>query len=289
MDRATLLALDRINREFYATRAAEFSATRETPWPGWERLLPHLDALETARGAALRILDVGCGSGRLARWLRTRLARPHRVVGLDRSLPLLRLGIAADQAEPARCAGGRSERAPADEAGAPPGAGSGGAALAAPRSFRSPRIASDLVSTGGVLPCRDAAFDAAVAIGLFHHLPSFLLRRALMAELLRVLRRGGLVAAAFWQLGSDPRMEARATGWEHAPGVEESEVEPGDRLLLWGAADPRHPGADLRYCHQADAPEIERLTGALPARTIATFRADGRDGARNLYVVLQRT
>ncbi|HVS13423.1 MAG TPA: class I SAM-dependent methyltransferase, partial [Thermoanaerobaculia bacterium] len=164
MDRATVLALDRINRDFYAAHAAEFVATRETPWPGWERLLPHLAALPVrARGGALRILDVGCGSGRLARWLEGRLERPHRAVGLDRSLPILLL---ARQAGPA------------------------------------PSILADLVSSGGV-PCRDGAFDAALAIGLLHHLPSFELRRALARDLLRVVAPGGMVALAFWQFGSD--------------------------------------------------------------------------------------
>ena len=38
MDRSTALALNAINRSFYAERAADFSATRDEPWPGCRSL-----------------------------------------------------------------------------------------------------------------------------------------------------------------------------------------------------------------------------------------------------------
>ena len=42
MNRETIDRLDGINRDFYATHAEDFLATRAAPWPGWTRLLPHL-------------------------------------------------------------------------------------------------------------------------------------------------------------------------------------------------------------------------------------------------------
>lgn len=63
MDPATIQRLNAINREFYATTAEAFDQTRGRPWPGWHRLLPHLDS-------PLSVLDVGCGNARLGLFLR---------------------------------------------------------------------------------------------------------------------------------------------------------------------------------------------------------------------------
>jgi SAM-dependent methyltransferase len=251
MNRATILALDAINREFYAAHAPEFSATRESPWPGWERALDPLGDLVSA-GPTLRILDVGCGSGRLAGWLEQRLTRPHRYVGLDRSLPMVAIGR--------------------------------GARASSARGW----ILGDVLATEGRIPCRDAAFDAVLAFGLLHHLPSFRLRRALIADLLRLLRPGGIAALAFWQFGSEPRFERRVLSWERAAGVDPDQLEPGDRLLRWGESKPAAGTQAMRYCHYADPAEAERLTAGLPAEIVDSFRADGRSGTLNLYRVLRR-
>jgi SAM-dependent methyltransferase len=218
-------------------------------------MLPHLETLgRDGESGVLRILDVGCGSGRLARWLDRRLQRPQHSIGLDRSLPILRLA-AAD--------------APA----------------------HTSWTHADLVATDGRLPYRDGAVDAAVAVGLLHHLPSFALRRGLIADLSRLLRSGGLLVLAFWQFGADPRFERRVVGWERAPAVDRSELEPGDRLLRWGDGDGSGASADgsLRYCHYADAAEAERLTTNLPLEIVDSFVADGRSAALNLYRILRRT
>jgi SAM-dependent methyltransferase len=251
MDRATVLALDRINRDFYSTHAAEFTAAREAPWPGWDRLLPHLRRLpEGGRGEVLHILDVGCGSGRLARWLAQRLERPHRVVGLDRSLPILLVRARGDAAT---------------------------------------SVVHDLVSSAGEVPFRGGCFDAVAAIGLLHHLPSFELRRALVSDLLRVARPGGILALAFWQFGADPRFEGRRVPWERLPAVDRAQLEPGDRLLRWGSAgETTRLEPPLRYCHYTEPAEAHRLLEALDGEVVDSYHADGRSGALNLYLVSRR-
>ncbi len=81
MDAVTADKLMELNRQFYQTFGAEFSATRGRLQPGVRRVLDDLDGSE-------RILDLGCGNGNLARELAKRGQRgTYR--GLDFSLPLL--------------------------------------------------------------------------------------------------------------------------------------------------------------------------------------------------------
>ena len=84
MDRATILALNQINRDFYTQRAEEFSATRRRPWRGWLRLLPYIGERET-----LSVLDVGCGNGRFAVFLGELLESPFSYLGIECSATAL--------------------------------------------------------------------------------------------------------------------------------------------------------------------------------------------------------
>ena len=91
MDEKTIRALNAINRSFYRDAAAEFSATRRDPWPGWQRLPPLIE--EHLPGRDLHVLDVGCGNGRFAAFLAgalpERRAPSLRYCGIDASAPLL--------------------------------------------------------------------------------------------------------------------------------------------------------------------------------------------------------
>jgi SAM-dependent methyltransferase len=91
MDERTRLKLLAINREFYEREAEAFSATREDPWPGWVRVV------EGVAAEPISVLDVGCGNGRLARFLeRTRAAR---YVGVDTSPALIAIARARTRAD----------------------------------------------------------------------------------------------------------------------------------------------------------------------------------------------
>ena len=253
MNRETIARLDGINRAFYSEHAEEFLATRAAPWPGWRRLLPRL---EDPPARPLRILDLGCGNGRLGAWLAEHLLRSHTYTGLDRSLPLL------------------SQTRHLFARASPP-----------------PRFQVDLVASAGSIPCRDGSYDAVLALALLHHLPSFALRRALIADALRLLRVGGLVAVSFWQFADDERFERRHLSWEEldsdaATRIDPAQLEEGDRLLIWGE---RGAAPAVRYCHHASPEEATRLVADLPADPVETFRADGRSGRLNLYVVMRRT
>ncbi len=82
MDEHTVKRLNQINREFYRITAENFDATRGRPWPGWDRLLPHLRT-------PLTVLDVGCGNGRFGLFLHDHYPTTLTYHGLDSNPALL--------------------------------------------------------------------------------------------------------------------------------------------------------------------------------------------------------
>lgn len=83
MDEETIRRLNAINRDFYRLAAADFDATRQVAWRGWERLLAVIGSpVESA-------LDLGCGNGRFARFLAARQSRRFRYIGVDNNADLL--------------------------------------------------------------------------------------------------------------------------------------------------------------------------------------------------------
>jgi 2-polyprenyl-3-methyl-5-hydroxy-6-metoxy-1,4-benzoquinol methylase len=75
-----------LNRTFYTQFAAPFADSRTQPWPGFARLARALPSPCAA------LLDVGCGNGRLGRYLFT-AGTINAYVGVDFSPPLLALGV----------------------------------------------------------------------------------------------------------------------------------------------------------------------------------------------------
>ncbi|MFH2037937.1 MAG: class I SAM-dependent methyltransferase [Chloroflexota bacterium] len=81
MQEVTVRRLLDINKQFYQSFGAEFSATRARIQPGTSMIINRLEGHED-------ILDLGCGNGALARQLAI-LGHRGSYTGLDLSLPLL--------------------------------------------------------------------------------------------------------------------------------------------------------------------------------------------------------
>ena len=58
---------DKLNRDFYLKTQEYFNRSRQRPWLGWKKLLPHLTP--RLQGLSLKVLDLGCGNGRFGIWL----------------------------------------------------------------------------------------------------------------------------------------------------------------------------------------------------------------------------
>src|SRR5215216_2276581 len=103
MDQDTARHLNDINRHFYEVTAESFDQTRQSPWPGWEALLPYL----APQQAPLSVLDVGCGNGRFGVFLTKHLGIDVHYHGVDNNAALLER---ARQALVGTLAGARLER-----------------------------------------------------------------------------------------------------------------------------------------------------------------------------------
>lgn len=238
----TVQRLNDINRAFYASVADDFDVTRQTPWAGWAALLPHLTGVR-------RVLDVGCGNGRLGLFLRQHLPSLTEYHGVDNNAALLEKAAYA-------------LTTPETSAGA----------------VKVRLGVHDVVNT--MLSADWAGYDAIGLFGVIHHIPSFELRQRLICDLAGRLNPDGVLMIAAWRFLDDDGLRARVVPWpdDLAPAV-----EAGDVLLDW-----RRGNHALRYCHHCDDAEIDALMTASQLHPVTRYFADGSTGRLNLYVVGRR-
>jgi tRNA (uracil-5-)-methyltransferase TRM9 len=240
MDEETIQKLLALNREFYAAFAQPFAASRSLSDPALTSILPHIPQ-------RARVLDVGCGNGRLA-------------LLLDRERPgVTYLGI---DATPALI---EAARAQADKL------------VGVAAEFRI----ADIARPGWSEALSGMSFDRIVALAVLHHVPSFDLRLQVVRESARLLEFGGRLILSTWQFLDSARLRRKVVDWAEVDVAEES-LEPGDYLLDW-----RRGGRGLRYCHLVDEAEVERLAAGSGFRVRETFHAGGREGDLSLFAVLE--
>lgn len=249
-----LLAL---NRQFYATVAVEFDRTRQSLPLGMTTLAAKLGATLAGRpllqgSKQVSVLDAGCGNGRFARALAQAGVR-CAYTGLDADARLLQLA--------------REQTGDLPES------------AGLPVRF----VQADLADPAWAAALGPGArFDAIACLAVLHHFPGLALRRRLVAELAALLKPGGVLALSTWQFLTAERFTAKLADWATI-GVEPAEVEAGDALLPWNQGAPA-----LRFVHQLDLPEVEALAAAAGLAVVDSFRADGKEGNLNLYVLLAR-
>jgi SAM-dependent methyltransferase len=240
-----------LNRTFYATIAADFSATRQQAWPGFDGILPYIAA--GAKERPIRVLDVGCGNGRFATYLADQgIVADYRVdyTGVDASAELL--------------------------------------ALAEARTAHLPGVATrfvhaDLADPDWAAPIAEAVpFDMVACFATFHHLPGMDLRRRVLADLAGLAGPDGTIAVSYWQFLTSDRFTAKLADWSEI-GLSPDDIEPGDALLPWKRGE-----YILRYVHQIEDTEAEQLAAETGLTVVHRFRADGKEGNLNLYHVLRR-
>lgn len=254
MNSSTRLDLNALNRRFYHHFAHRFDATRDHPWPGWHQLLDQLPA-SSAEGY-LRILDVGCGNGRLATFFDQNSGLPFTYLGVDSCLSLL------------------------------------AAARQKTRSVPQARFAAGELVTGPLASvCRKppgGEFDLITCFAVLHHLPGHTQRTELVTRLASHLRPGGILALSVWKFDQQPSFARKRLPWTEFqelqlangdPGLDLVQLEPGDHLLTWDG-NRKIP----RYCHLPNDQELADWTRGL--EVVGQYEADGSSGADNRYLLI---
>ena len=195
MEPATAQSLIALNRQFYQTFAASFSATRRRLQPGVLGIIQRIPQDAS-------ILDIGCGNGELWRFL-CHHGFQGRYTGVDFSPALL--DIAAGQ-----------------------GVGSPQAGSIPEAAF----LVADLAEPGWDANLPQYPYDFILAFAVLHHLPGSELHLRLLEKIRDQLAPGGTFFLSVWQFLNSPRLAARLQPWEKA-GLEAAQVDPGDYLLDW--------------------------------------------------------
>ncbi len=293
VDARTARELCRLNDRFYRENASSFSSTRGAPWHGWRRCAQaaraELGASAGARfeGRPLRVLDLACGNLRFEGFLARELPEiPCECLAVDDCDDLARAGLACGplfagvdvrfrRLDVLGCLADAEDAGSGRTGGLSPNAAEGD-----PRA-----LARALREAIGAPAC-----DLAVCFGFMHHVPTGLWRRAVLRALAESLRPGGVACVSFWRFLDDARLARKAAeATERAGKAPElaclSEgFEAGDRFLGW-----QDRLDSFRYCHHFSDADIDGLAASVAdlADPIARFRADGKDGMLNEYLVLR--
>lgn len=160
---------------------------------GWQPLPPYLQT-------PLRVLDVGCGNGRFARFLVESLDGSITYRGIDNNPTLL---------------------------------DSASATLASISNLDATLSEQDVIE--GALP--DETYDLVVLFGVIHHVPGAQNRLDFMRRLAGCVGEQGLLCFASWRFHEYERFRSRYTTWDNDIAVEQHDYlldwRNGERALRY--------------------------------------------------------
>lgn len=178
-----------INRKFYSQFASDFSATRSSGGINLLHILPYLSE-------GVKLLDLGCGNGRLAQRL-DHEKNSLSYVGIDTTAALIELAQAA-----------RLKHVTA--------------------LFRI----GDISQRDWIKLVPNVPFDLIVALAVLHHIPSMELRTRVLQDIRGLLKPDGKLLLTNWKFDANDRLKKKIVPWS-AVGIDESSLESGDALITW--------------------------------------------------------
>lgn len=243
MQAAVAQQLIALNKEFYQTHAANFSATRARLQPGALRA-------QAAVPPGARLLDLGCGNGGVAAKLAQR-GWLGQYVGVDFSTELLE---EADK---------KLRRFKVEDS-----------------KFKFRQLDLSSPDWAQELPISNLQFDFIFALAVMHHIPSHELRLEFLRQVRGLLAAGGRFVHSNWQFMRSPKLAARVQPWA-AAGLDTADVDPDDYLLDWRGGGQSQPA--LRYVHQFSEAELGELAAASGFGVQESFASDGYSSNLALY------
>ncbi len=273
MKNSTIIQLDQLNQKFYQQTAQDFAASRWQAWPGWKKLLPYFEQKAT-ESKPINVLDVGCGGGRLARFLHKNLVNnqidfemPDRVrhdddsfnyLGLDRSQELLDISTKL-----------APKQSPTWQA-----------------NFAQIDLINSLINDTLIVDLNKLSPNQPDIICLFavtHHIPSFKLRQRLIANLAEFLAPNGLLMISSWQFLNSHKQRDRLVD-STTIGLDPTDWEENDYIMDWRAGEE----ITYRYCHYMNGEEEIAILKTIDLQAIDEFFADGVTRNMNHYLVLKK-
>ncbi|HRE46982.1 MAG TPA: class I SAM-dependent methyltransferase [Aggregatilineales bacterium] len=243
MDARTIAYLNELNQAFYKQIVENFDESRGRAWAGWARILPYVSGI-----TPLRVLDAGCGNGRLGRFLSRHLSTPIHYHGIDYIEELL---TAAREAFAARGILPDARLEVCDILTNPPGSG---------------------------------VYDVVALMGVLHHIPGGESRAALLSALAERVSVGGVFVFTAWCFYDYPRFRERLlpipTGYATETGDFLMDWRRGHAAQT--ALRYCHHVDETEYAALIARSTAQGLTA------VATFRADGHTEDSNRYAILQR-
>jgi 2-polyprenyl-3-methyl-5-hydroxy-6-metoxy-1,4-benzoquinol methylase len=224
----TVEKLQAINREFYTRFAQTFAATRSVERMNVTPIMPYL-------ADGVKVLEVGCGNGRLAERL-DREGLRLRYVGAD-MIPELITIAEARQAQ-------------------------------LHHVIAEFHLADFTTREGREVLLTHAPFDVILMLAVLHHIPSFALRCEVLHTMRELLRVDGVLVMSNWQFTHNARLRRKIVPWATA-GIKADELEEGDALLDW-----QREGTGYRYCHLVTEAKVVSLATQSGLQLVAQFYAD---------------
>ncbi|MEN8098216.1 MAG: class I SAM-dependent methyltransferase [Chloroflexota bacterium] len=239
MDDLTKERLNRLNRQFYDQFADQFAGARSLGQPSFNKILSLIPD-----GA--RVLDIGCGHGRIAQLLEMHRTGV-RYHGLDFSDRFVGLGNAH---------------------------------AANFENIVAKFEAVDIMSSDWTRGLDAASYDIVLLLAVIHHIPGQSQRMMLVGQVASLLAASGLAIVSTWQFLTNERMRRKIVPWDTL-NIKEESLEPGDYLLDW-----KRGGVGYRYCHMVEPNQMQLYAQNAGLEVKDTFLADGKEGDLSLFALM---
>ena len=251
MDENTIKKLNRINLDFYNTTAKNFDDARQYFWQGWDSLIKYFEYFNQ-----LELLDLGCGNTRFFQFIKNHLPDKNiNYLGLDSNHELLTFAQENFDSMVEEKKGNFE--------------------------LNETDIVTSLVEKKDFL--MEKNFQVIVSFGVFHHIPSYDLRLQLLEFMKSKITDDGLIIISLWQFMEFERFRKKIVNDSQIENVNLKNLEINDFILDWKKGKEAN-----RYCHFVDEAEQNKLIQQSNLELIETFRADGKEGNVNIYLVLKK-